>query len=106
MLTNYFEQAGRPALIFVMYFPNDVDADYSGVVKGTLPNADARWRQSLEPVPRMEQFARARGSTLVVAAIPPVNQVAERQSPANYQDVLRVFSRGSTRNNSVWKRRT
>ena len=74
-----------------MYFPNDVDVDYPAVVNGTLPNTDAPWRESLEQVARMARFARSRGSTLALAAIPPFEQTASRQSSVHYQDVLRTF---------------
>ena len=93
LLEHDFEAAGRPSLVFVMFFANDVDADYDAVLKGTLVDRERRWRDSLEFIARMKQFASARGSTLIIAAVPPAEQVLAHGSQEHYQNVLRDFSR-------------
>jgi lysophospholipase L1-like esterase len=92
VLEHAFEPAGRPAVAFVMFFPNDVDADYDGVIKGTVPDRDRRWNDSLRQIDRMKRFADAHGAVLVIAAIPTAEQVLSRGSQEYYQRVLREFS--------------
>ena len=92
VLEHEFEHAGRPLLVFVMYFPNDVDQDYDAVVDGTLRDADRLWRESLDELLRMNRFAHARGITLVLAAIPTSTQAIEGLSQTHYQDVLGRFA--------------
>jgi hypothetical protein len=92
VLEHYFDQTGRPAFVFVMFFPNDVDADYDAVMKGTLPDRDRRWRDSLDQIARIKRFVSARGSRLVLAAIPPAEQVVDHGPQEHYQNVLRAFS--------------
>jgi hypothetical protein len=79
--------------VFVMFFANDVDADYDGVINGTLADRERRWRDSLSQVTRMNRFAAARGASLVLVAIPPAEQVLTHGSQEYYQKVLREFSR-------------
>jgi len=92
VLEHYFEQAGRPAFVFVMFFANDVDADYDGVIDGTIADHDRRWRDSLDQIARIKRFVSGHGATLVLAAIPPAEQVFAHRSQEHYQDVLRAFS--------------
>ena len=92
VLERYFDESGRPAVVFVMFFPNDVDADYDAVMKGTLVDRDRRWQASLDQLARMHRFVSARGARLVLVAIPPAEQVFDRGSPEHYQNVLRAFS--------------
>ena len=92
VLEHEFDHAGRPSLIFVMYFPNDVDQDYDAVVNGTLRDADRLWRESLGELRRMHRFAADHGSTLVLAAIPPAEQSFDRAPQTHYQDILRAFA--------------
>jgi lysophospholipase L1-like esterase len=92
VLEHYFEQAGRPAFVFVMFFANDVDADYDAVIKGTLADGNRRWRDSLAQIARIKRFASGRGATLILAAIPPAEQVFAHSSQEHYQDILRAFA--------------
>jgi lysophospholipase L1-like esterase len=92
VLEHYFEQAGRPAFVFVMFFANDVDADYDSVIKGTIADRGRRWRDSLGQIARIKRFVSSQGATLVLAAIPPAEQVFAHSSREHYQDVLRAFS--------------
>ena len=92
VLEHEFDAAGRPSLIFVMYFPNDVDQDYDAVVNGTLDDVDRLWTDSLVDVRRMHRFAAEHGSTLVLAAIPPSEQLFARAPQTHYQDILREFA--------------
>jgi hypothetical protein len=92
VLEHYFEQAGRPAFVFVMFFANDVDVDYDGVINGTIRDGDRRWHDSLGQIARMKRFVSGHGGTLVLAAIPPAEQVLARRSQEHYQDILRVFA--------------
>ena len=92
VLEHEFETAGKPSLIFVMYFPNDVDSDYDRVMDGTLASLEARWKSSLDQVRRMQQFAVAHGSRLVLAAMPPVEQTFTRGPRTHYQDIVRAFA--------------
>jgi hypothetical protein len=75
-----------------MFFPNDVDADYDAVMKGTLPTRDGRWQDSLNQIARIKRFVSARGARLVLAAIPPAEQVFDNGSLEHYQNILRNFS--------------
>ncbi len=92
VLEHNFDAAGRPSLVFVMYFPNDVDNDYWSVVNGTLRDQDRLWGESLRELHRMQRFAVKQGSTLVLVAIPPVEQIQRRQTRKYYQDRLRAFA--------------
>jgi len=92
VLEHEYEHAGRPSVVFVMYFPNDVDQDYDAVVTGTLPDLDRSWRESLDEIRRMQRFAGAHQATLVLAAIPTVDQVIGRRPQTHYQVVLRGFA--------------
>jgi hypothetical protein len=91
VLEHYFEEIGSPAVVFVMFFPNDVDADYDAVMKGTLAARERRWRDSLDHIARIERFVSARGARLVLAAIPPAEQVFDHGSQEYYQQVLSAF---------------
>lgn len=92
VLEHEFDRAGRPSLIFVMYFPNDVDQDYTAVLGGTLPDAARLWRQSLDELRRMKRLASRHGAAIVLVAIPTAEQFFERQPQTHYQDVLRAFA--------------
>jgi lysophospholipase L1-like esterase len=91
MLERSFETAGRPAIVILMYYPNDVDEFERAVVDGTLPGLDAKWQKSLSYLRRAAAFCRAHGSRLVVAAIPPKEQFGRPATREHYQDVLRLF---------------
>jgi lysophospholipase L1-like esterase len=92
VLEHEFDEAGRPSVIFVLYFPNDVDQDYDAVVNGRLAGADRAWRDSLSELRRMHHFASGHRSTLVLVAIPTAEQTFHRATQAYYQDVLRAFA--------------
>jgi len=92
VLEHDFDKAGRPSLIFVMYFPNDVDQNYYAVIDGDLRDADRLWRASLDELRRMHRFAEDHHSTLVLVAIPPGAQTFSRAPQTHYQDVLRAFA--------------
>jgi lysophospholipase L1-like esterase len=92
VLEHSFESAGRPAVVFVMFFANDVDADYDSVIRGTLTERARRWDDSLRQIARMKRFADAHGAALVLAAIPPAEQVFSHGSQEYYQQMLRQFS--------------
>jgi hypothetical protein len=92
VLEHYFEQAGRPAIVFVMFFANDVDADYDGVINGTIADRERRWRESFAQIARIKRFVSSHGATLVLAAIPPAEQVFAHGSQEHYQNILRAFS--------------
>jgi lysophospholipase L1-like esterase len=91
VLEHDFDAAGRPSLVFLMYFPNDVDADYVAVIDGTVADAGRKWAESLAYVRRAAAFSREHGAALVLAAIPPVEQLSRPSTRANYQDLLRRF---------------
>ena len=93
VLEQNFESSGRPSVVFVMFFANDVDADLDGVIKGTLADRQRLWSDSLHQVARMKRYAEDRGASLVLVAIPPAEQVLTRGSQEYYQKVLREFSR-------------
>jgi hypothetical protein len=92
VLEHEFDVSGRPAVIFVMFFANDVDADYDGVVNGLLADRERRWQDSLGQLRRMKQFASTHGVTPVLAAIPPAEQVLSHASQEYYQRVLGEFA--------------
>jgi len=91
VLEHSFEAAGRPRVVILMYFANDVDADTAALLDGTLPDVERKWGASLAYLRRAAEFSRRRDSTLVIAAIPPADQIARPSTRARYQDVLRRF---------------
>jgi lysophospholipase L1-like esterase len=91
-LEHDFDRAGMPSVVFVMYFPNDVDQDSEGVVRGTVRDEDRLWQASLKELHRIREFAEAHRSALVIAAIPPAEQLFDRVPRTHYQDVLRAFA--------------
>jgi len=92
VLEHDFEAAGRPAIVFVMFFPNDVDADFDAVVNGTLHDGERRWQESLAYLARIRRFAAGHGCRVVLAAIPPAEQVFMKGSQQHYQRPLREFA--------------
>jgi lysophospholipase L1-like esterase len=92
VLEHDFEAAGRPAVVFVMFFANDVDADYAAVINGTLRDGEHRWQESLAYLARLRQFAAGHGGRVVLAAIPTAEQVYMRGSQEYYQKPLREFA--------------
>ena len=91
VLETYFDAFGRPPIVVVMHYVNDVDDDEDAVFRGTVPVADPRWATSLSYLDRIAAAARAGGSTLLVAAIPSAQQFAAPETRRNYQEVLRRF---------------
>ena len=91
VLEHSFETAGEPRVVFVMYFANDVDADYVAVIEGTVADGPRKWTESLSYLRQAVRFSRQHGATLVLAAIPPVEQLSRPSTRKNYQDVLRRF---------------
>jgi lysophospholipase L1-like esterase len=91
VLEHYFEATGRPRLVIVMHFPNDIDADYDAVLNGTVANSRSKWDESLSYLRRMAEFSRQHGALMVLAAIPPSGQMSHLSTRSNYQEVLRVF---------------
>jgi lysophospholipase L1-like esterase len=91
VLDTYFEQFGRPAVVVAMHYPNDVDDNVDSVIRGAVAESDARWTTSLSYLDRIAAAARARGASLLIAAIPPSGQFAVPGTRRNYQDVLRRF---------------
>jgi lysophospholipase L1-like esterase len=92
VLEHDFDLAGKPSVVFVMYFPNDVEQDYDAVVHGKARDEDRLWQESLKELHQIHEFTAAHGSALVIAAIPPVEQVLEHVARTYYQDVLRTFA--------------
>jgi lysophospholipase L1-like esterase len=92
VLEQYFEKIPPARAVFLMYFPNDVDADYLGVLKGTVVDLDRKWNDSFTYVRRIAAFTRARGVRLVLAAIPPSEQLRDAATRPRYQDKLRDFA--------------
>ena len=74
-----------------MHYANDVDDDEDAVIRGAVPEADPRWTTSLSYLDRIASAARTGGATLLIAAVPPLQQFAAPDTRRNYQDVLRRF---------------
>jgi len=91
VLDTYYETFGRPPLIVVMHYPNDVDDNEFVVIRGAVGEADPRWTTSLSYLARIAATARAQGASLLIVAIPPSTQLAAPDTRRNYQDVLRRF---------------
>jgi lysophospholipase L1-like esterase len=91
VLGAYFEAFGRPPLIVLMHYANDVDDDEDAVIRGAVGEADPRWTTSLSYLDRIADAARAHGASLLIAAVPPARQFATPDSRRHYQDVLRRF---------------
>lgn len=92
VLEHDFEAAGRPTIVYVMFFANDVDADFDAVINGTLRDGERRWRESLAYLARIQLYAAGHGARVVLAAIPPAEQVFMRGSQEYYQRPLREFA--------------
>lgn len=91
VLGTYFEAFGRPSLIVVMHYANDVDDDEDAVIRGAVGEADPRWTTSLSYLDRIAAAARVQGASLVIAAVPPARQFETPETRRHYQDVLRRF---------------
>ena len=91
VLEHYFEPLGRPRVVIVMHFPNDVDVDPNGVVDATLPDASREWAEELTYLRRIAEFSRQHGARMVVAAIPLERQSKDPSTRKNYQDIVRRF---------------
>ena len=91
VLGAYFEAFGRPPLIVLMHYANDVDDDEDAVIRGAVGEADPRWTTSLSYLDRIADAARVHGASLLIAAVPPARQFATPDSRRHYQDVLRRF---------------
>ena len=91
VLEHDFDAAGAPPLVFVMHYPNDVAGLDNAIVGSGVMQTRAVWQESLGYLTRMTDFSRRRGATLIIAAIPPFEQVVDEWSEAPYQDVLRQF---------------
>ena len=92
VLNTYYETFGRPPIIVVMHYPNDVDDNEFVVIRGAVGEADPRWTTSLSYLDRIAATARAHGASLLIVAIPPSTQLAAPETRRHYQDVLRRFS--------------
>jgi len=90
-LEHQFEHAGRPSIVFVMYFANDVDQDHDAVITGQLRDAARLWQESLAQLDKMKRFADEHQVRLVLAAIPPREQILDKVPQTYYQDILRDF---------------
>ena len=93
MLEHDFESAGRPSVVFVMFFANDVDADYDGVINGTLADRERRWRDSLSQVARMRSFRRSPGRVARARRYTAGRAGLHARLAGTCQKVLREFSR-------------
>ena len=91
VLDTYFQAFGRPPVIVVMHYANDVDDDEEAVIRGAFPETDLRWSTSLNYLTRIVAAAREQGATLLIAAAPPSQQFLSPSTRSNYQDVLRRF---------------
>lgn len=77
---------GKPRLVVLQHFPNDVFVDYDAVVRGEFPDKDRLWAEHDAAFRRLSARLRADGVPLLVAAVPPKGQVADRTTPsAHYQ---------------------
>ena len=91
VLEHYFEAAGRPRVVIVMHFPNDVDMDPDKVIDGTMADPPRQWADDLSYLRRIAEFGRQHAVAVVIAAIPLERQSANPSTRATYQDVLRRF---------------
>lgn len=91
VLEHSFDVAGRPRLVVVMYYANDVEGDVDLLIHGTLPDGERRWEASFSYLRRMAEFSRRQGATLVLVAIPLKEQFADLSTERHYGDVLRLF---------------
>lgn len=88
---HYFDVVGRPRVVIVMHFPNDVDVDENKVIDGTMADPSRAWADDLAYLRQIAQFGRQHRVNVVVAAIPLARQSANPSTRANYQDVIRRF---------------
>jgi len=95
VLEHRFAEAGRPGVVVVMHYPNDVDSDIDALVAGTLPGRDQKWTRNLALLARMAAFCRSQGATMVLAAIPASIQTTKPETRRHYQDPLRAWAEAS-----------
>ena len=91
VLDTYFDAFGRPPLVVVMHYVNDVADDEEAVLRGAVSESDPRWQVSLSYLDRMIGRARRAGASILVGAIPTFPQFAAPETRRNYQDILRRF---------------
>lgn len=85
---------GKPRLAVLQHFPNDVFVDYDAVVRGEFPDKDRLWAEHDESFRRLTARLRSDGVPLLVVAVPPKGQVADRKSPsAHYQERIERLCR-------------
>ena len=91
VLETYFDAFGRPPLIVVMHYANDVADDENAVIDGSIAETDRRWKTSLSYLDRIARWAGSAGASVLVVAIPPARQFSQPASRRYYQDVLHRF---------------
>jgi lysophospholipase L1-like esterase len=74
----------RPGTVIANLFPNDVEADYGHVVRDGA--AEASYANMFDELGRMADFCATRRTRLVVAALPPMEQVERRWPRQHWQD--------------------
>ena len=80
---------GKPRLVVLQHFPNDVFVDYGAVVRGDFPDKERLWAEHDAALRRLTGRLRADGVPLLVVAVPPKEQVLDRRAPStHYQDRL------------------
>ena len=94
VLEHYFEAAGRPGVVMVMPYVNDIDSDHEAIAStaGPIERADRKWRDNLQHLARIAHFCRDHHAVLVVAPIPYFVQAKNHEGRDDYQDVLHRFS--------------
>ena len=94
VLEHRFEAAGRPGVVLVMFYANDVDTDIDALLDGALPDADEKWSRTLASLARMSAFCAREHATMVLAAIPVKTQMAKPDTRRHYQEVLQLWAAG------------
>ncbi len=90
VIEHFFEKY-HYASVFLMHFPNDIHENYLDVISGEAPGLDLLWKGHLQELEKIADFCRSKNIRLVLAAIPPKEQLNHPQTRANYQDILRSF---------------
>jgi lysophospholipase L1-like esterase len=83
----------NPRMAIVNLFPNDVTADYVQAIKGTdVP--EENYQQMLHYLSRIRDFCATRNIALVVAVLPPKEQLTELREFSAFQDRVRTWCEG------------
>lgn len=78
--------------IFLMVYLNDIDPDAFAVLRGDLPDLEARWKEYAAELKKLADFAQAHQIHVFLVAIPPKDQFDMPNTRVQYQERLAGLS--------------